>query len=158
VAPWRAVWPTLRTTALQCILALPVCSMKFSNMHWISFHSLSFKNEKKWKFLSLAPIFLDYHCFWKVARPRPFFLLIRTTCWWRRAWSIGGRNTDKGKPKCWGQKSVLNLFATNLTCIGLGSNLGFIDERPLTNHLSLQHGPKMKIPWIVCKDTVLTVQ
>ena len=81
--------------------------------------------------------------FQKVPTFRAFVLLVRATCRWRRAWSIGGvlltrKNRNTSRQTC----PTATLSTTNLTWTDSETNPGLQGERPATNRLT--HGRPIK--------------
>ena len=72
--------------------------------------------------------------FWKVPRLRPFVLLVRAACRWRRVWSIGGKILTEENRSAWRNACFITTFPT--TKSHTGSNPGRRGERPVTNCLS----------------------
>jgi hypothetical protein len=90
----------------------------------------------------VLPDFCKCFPFWKVPRLPPFFLLVRTQCRWRWVGNTGGVMVSE-KHRSARRKSCPSaiLFTTDLTWTELGSNSGFLSERPETNRLSLWRLP-----------------
>jgi hypothetical protein len=58
-------------------------------------------------FLSNSARLPSHHCFWKVLRLRPFFLVqmnVSMEYWWN--------DTESGKPKYWGEKNLFHKSHT----------------------------------------------
>ena len=88
---------------------------------------------------------------------RPFVLLVRATCRWKRVWSTGGikltretRNTGRNiRPSA-------TPSTTNLTCIDLGSSPGLRGERTPINCVGRGTAYRLALTWIILHDSART--
>jgi hypothetical protein len=91
----------------------------------------------------MLPDFRKSVAFWKVPRLRPFVLLVRAACRWRRVWSIGGKVLPGETRSTRRNACFITTFPT--TKSHTGSNPGRRGERPVTNCPSHNGLLEMKI-------------
>ena len=111
-----------------------VCHSCTQLMFWI----LSVIYQKMWDefFNTVLPDFFKCFAFWKVPRLRPFVLPVRITCRWRWVGNTGGVIRENHRSARRKSSPSATLFTTNLTWTELGSDSGFLSERPATDRLS----------------------